>query len=300
MTLNLNFDGFKNSIKQNSPEILLASGIVEWAAGMIFACKGTLKAAEIKKKPAKTKKEKLVKAIDICKEYAPAALCAAAGTTSVCASHGILKRRYTSVVTAYGALTASFMEYRSRVREVVGAEKEEELYYGTEKETISVKITQEDGTKKTVRKKMDIRKRNGLSPYAQKFDPKYALDTDNPFYVDAFIQRVESNLNDNLMAGSHVYLNDARKELYLDRDDIGQLVGWMYDPYKFKDGVRDNYIKIIKKDIFIPKEDGTHEKETWVDFNVDGVIFGKMSKAEYNGAVNEVGDQGLEFSNKED
>lgn len=300
MNLKLDFNRFANGVKEKSPEILLVSGIAEMFVGTFFACKGTLKAKYIKKKPAETKKEKAAKVFDICKAYTPSVIFMAAGTTSICASHGLLRVRYTKAVTAYGALAASFMEYRGRVREEIGEAREEELYYGTEKETISVKITQKDGSQKTVRKKVDIRTRNGLSPYAQKFDPKYALDTDNPYFVDAFIQRVESNMNDNLMKGSHVYLNDIRKELYLDRDDIGQLVGWLYDPHKFKDGERDNYIRIIKKNIYVPNADGGYDTEVWLDFNVDGVIFGKLSAAEYNSAVNEVGDQGLSFSNKED
>jgi len=300
MNVNLNFDGFKNTVKKNSPEILLVSGIVEWAAGLFFACRGTVKATEIKRKYVETKKEKIIKAIDICKEYVPAAICITAGTTSICASHGILKNRYTNLVGAYGALTATFMEYRDRVRDELGEEKEEELYYGTEKETVSVKITQEDGSQKTVRKKMDIRTRNGLSPYAQKFDPVYALDTDNPYYVDAFVQRVESNLNDMLRAFGHLYLNEARKQLYLDCDDVGQLVGWMFDPHKYKDGARDNKIKLILKKIIVKNPDGSNSIELWMDYNVDGVIFGKMSKKEYKAGISEVGDQGLEFSNKED
>lgn len=300
MNLKLDFNRFANGVKEKSPEILLVSGLAEMFVGTFFACKGTLKAHNTKKREAKTKKEKAIKVIDICKEYAPAAICMAAGTTSICASHGILRGRYTKIVTAYGALTASFIEYRERVREEIGEAKEEELYYGTEKDTISIKTTQEDGSKKTVRKKVDIRTRNGLSPYAQKFDPRYALGTDVPCAVDAFIKRVESNLNDILMGGSHVYLNDARKALWLDIDDIGQVVGWIYDPHRFKDGIRDNCIRIIKKDIYVPNENGGYDSEIWIDFNVDGVIFGKLSAAEYNGAVNEIGDQGLAFSNKED
>lgn len=297
MKLHLDFNG----IKSKTPEILLFSGIAEWAVGTFFACKGTLKAKQdLDERKADTDKKKLAVAIDICKDYLPAALCIAAGTTSICASHGIMKNRYTNLVAAYGTLTASFMEYRSRVREEVGAEKEEELYYGTSKEMVSVKVTQKDGKERKVNKKVDVRTRNGLSPYAQKLDSKVAFGTDNPYYVDTFLQRIESNLNENLMAFGHVYLNEARKELGLDRDDVGQLVGWLYDPNKCKDGDRDNYICITKKNICVKEDDGDHVFETWVDFNVDGVIFGKMSKEEYNTSVKELGDQGLEFSNKED
>ena len=62
---------------------------------------------------------------------------------------------------------------------------------------------------------------------------------------------------------------------------------------------RDNYVKVIKKEILVKDENDQWVSEIWIDFNVDGVIFGKMSKEEYKG-VNEIGDQGLKFSNKED
>ena len=288
--------------KFHSPEILLVTGLIEGAVGTFLACKATLKAKkkfEERKTEDKTQREKLATTIDICRIYAvPASILLVSGT-SICAGHGILKNRHGKLLTAYGALTTTFMEYRARVKDEIGAEKEEALYYGTEKEVISVKVTQKDGKKRTVNKKFDVRKANGLSPYAQKFDPYANGGSYDPIWVDAFITRVESNLDDQLKAFGHLYLNDARKELELDRDDVGQLVGWLYDPHKLKEGERDNYVQIIKKDIFVEHEDG-HDQEIWLDFNVDGVIFGKMGRNEYESGLCELGDQGLEFSNKEE
>lgn len=305
MKLNLNFDNLVSSIKTKSPEILLVSGIAEWAVGTFLACKATKKIEKNEEtaigfEGSLDQKSKLAKAIDVCKAYAPAVGCMAAGTVSVCGSHGIMRKRYVGMVTAYGALTTSFMEYRSRVREEIGKEREEELYYGTKKETIPVKTVQKDGKEKKVNKKVDVRTKHGLSPYAQKLESKKMLGEDNPYYVDAYIQRIESGSNDRLKANGHLYLNDVRDELGLYKDDVGQLVGWLYDPNKFKDGDRDNYVKILVRDVYIVKEDGTYDIEKWVDFNVDGVIFGKLSQEEYNTSVKEIGDQGLEFSNKED
>lgn len=290
--------------KYRSPEILLVTGLIEGAVGVFLACRSTLKAKKILERSPKKEtlnKEKLSKAIDIGLAYTPAAVLLTASGVSVCASHGIMKRRYTGLMAAYGTLTATFMEYRSRVRDEIGEEKEEALYYGTDKEVISVKIEQKDGKEKKVNKKFDVRKANGLSPYAGKFDPIMACETSNPYYIDSTLQRVETCANDQLMACGHLYLNDVRKELYLDRDDVGQLVGWLYDPHNYKEGARDNAVKIIKKEIFVKKDDGEYEKEIWLDFNVDGVIFGKMSQKEYRDTgICERGDQGLQFSNKEE
>ena len=301
MAFKAKFNNFTEWGKLHSPEILLVTGLIEGAVGTVLACRATLKAKkklEERKVEENTQRKKFANAIDICRIYAiPASLLLVSGT-SICAGHGILKNRHETLLTAYGALTTTFMEYRARVRDEIGAEKEEALYYGTEKEVISVKITQKDGKKKTVNKKFDVRKANGLSPYAQKFDPYVNGGSYDPIWVEAFITRVESLLDDQLKAFGHLYLNDARKELELDRDDVGQLVGWLYDPHKLKEGERNNYVKIIKKDIFVPHEDG-HDQEIWLDFNVDGVIFGKMAQNEYEAGLCEPGDQGLKFSNKE-
>lgn len=300
MNLKVQFNKFGAGIKAHSPEILLVSGLIEGVVGTILACRATYKAKDLKKYEFPDKKSKVAAQIDICKGYAPAVGVMAAGIVSVCASHGIMRSRYAGVVSAYGALTTSFMEYRNRVREEVGEKREEELYYGTEKESISVKVTQKDGKERKVTKKLDVRRKNGLSQYAQKFDPKESLGDTDPIYVDSFLVTTENNANDMLKATGHLYLNDVRKNLYIDTDDVGQLVGWIYDPQECKDGNRDNQIRIIKKEIYIEQEDGTYIPEIWLDFNVDGVIFGKMSKKEYNTYIQEVGDQGLEFSNKEE
>lgn len=308
--MKLDFKKFSNKIKKNSPEILLVTGLVEGAVGTVLACKATLKAKKIKDEQYleedASQRDKIANAIDICKPYILPTAFMAVSATSICAGHGIMKKRYKGLLTAYTSLTAAFMEYRERVKKEIGEEREEELYYGTEKENVSVKITQKDGKERTVNKKVDVRKQNGLSVYAQKFDPKVCLEVDNPLYVDAYLQRVENNLNDMFMTQCEhysrpvIYLNEVRKELYLDRDDIGQLVGWIYDPEKLKNNGGDNFIKLIKKEIYVENENGEKVKEIWIDYNVDGVVFGKLSPDEYKTKVKYLGDQGLEFSNKED
>lgn len=240
--------------------------------------------------------------IDTCKIYAPAAGFMVAGAVSICASHGIMRKRYAGLVASYAALTTSFMEYRGRVREEIGEKREEELYYGTEKESISVEITDKDGKKRKVNKKLDVQRRAGLSPYARKLDLNkvYGRDATDPIYVDSMLVTTEQNLNDTLKTWGHLYLNSAYRAYSVEEDDAGQIVGWIYDPQRFKGGDGDNQIHVIKKVIRVPREDGGFEVETWLDFNVDGVIFGKMSRDEYNTHIKEVGDQGIEFSNKED
>ena len=139
MNLKVRFNKLADWGKQNSPDILLVTGLVEGAVGVFLACRATLKAKKIMDETLEDKvisnndgtcvitvhpRKKLAKTIDICRIYlAPAALLVASGT-SICAGHGILKTRYTGALTAYSALTASFMGYRERVRVEIGSEKE--------------------------------------------------------------------------------------------------------------------------------------------------------------------------------
>lgn len=308
MRFKVQLNRFRTNFKLHTPEILLVSGMVEGAVGTVLACVATKKAFDNKpidilgEKKEKTVKEKVAYAIDTCRVYAPAAGFMVAGAVSICASHGIMRKRYAGLVASYAALTTSFMEYRGRVREEIGEKREEELYYGTEKEPISVEITDKDGKKRKVNKKLDVQRRAGLSPYARKLDLNkvYGRDATDPIYVDSMLVTTEQNLNDTLKTWGHLYLNSAYRAYSVEEDDAGQIVGWIYDPQRFKGGDGDNQIHVIKKVIRVPREDGGFEVETWLDFNVDGVIFGKMSRDEYNTHIKEVGDQGIEFSNKED
>ena len=308
MRFRVQLNRFRTNFKLHTPEILLVSGMVEGAVGTVLACMATKKAVENKpidilgEEKEKTFKEKVALVIDSCKTYAPAAGFMVAGAVSICASHGIMRKRYAGLLTSYAALTTSFMEYRGRVKEEIGEKREEELYYGTEKESISVEITDKDGKKRKVNKKLDVQRRTGLSPYARKLDLEkvFGRDAADPVYVDSMLVTKENNLNDILKAYGHLYLNSAYRAYYLEEDDAGQLVGWIYDPDRVKEGNGDNQIRVIKKVIRVPREDGGFDVETWLDFNVDGVILGLMSREEYNTHINEAGNQGIEFSNKEE
>ena len=143
MNLKVSFNKAVRWGKQNSPDILLVTGLIEGAVGTVLACRATLKAKEILEEPSIDTKPK--KAVKIAKTYSLSAALMAAAGLSICEGFDILKKSNKKALAACGAISASLMAYRERVREEVGKDKEEELYYGTKKETISVKIPQEDG-----------------------------------------------------------------------------------------------------------------------------------------------------------
>lgn len=144
---------------KNAPVLCLGAGLVTIAGGVVLACRATRKAdmiigeaynfisdAESKigmpcsdgttyseeDYAEDVKNEKIKRNVKVAKAYILAVCVIAAGMGLVCFGHGILAHRYATTVTALNGFLASTTAYRERVREEVGAEKESELYYGSD------------------------------------------------------------------------------------------------------------------------------------------------------------------------
>lgn len=150
--------GYKTGVVQHAPEILLGTGLISIGAGVIFACKSTLKADEIVaqfKKDRKNieeadgiyqqqnnteehyperRKDIVILYSRTCqyllKEYAPAIGCLAIGATAILSSYHILNTRYVTSVAAYNALKAAYTNYRKRVKEEYGEEVDKLFSHG--------------------------------------------------------------------------------------------------------------------------------------------------------------------------
>ena len=87
-------------------------------------------------------------------------------------SHGVLKKRYISTTLAYKALDEAFRDYRERIKEAVGEEKELHYFNGTHEggETTIVDENGEAITTKVAVKDRDKKK----SPYEFDFNAKTA------------------------------------------------------------------------------------------------------------------------------
>ena len=144
---------------KNAPVLCLGAGLVTIAGGVVLACRATRKAdmiigeahnfisdAESKigmpcsdgttyseeDYAEDVKNEKIKRNVKVAKAYILSVCVIAAGMGLVCFGHGILAHRYATTVTALNGFLASTTAYRERVREEVGAEKESELYYGSD------------------------------------------------------------------------------------------------------------------------------------------------------------------------
>lgn len=256
----------KFKLKRNSPEIALVTGLVGVIGATVMACRATMKASEVAEttekrlnsiskavdEAAEGKREYTEKAKQIdtvvtygqmvagyVKLYAPAVVVGTVSILSILYSHRILSQRNASLAAGYAMLAESYKNYRERVAEKIGKGEENDIYHGAK--TIKAEITEmtEDGKTKT--KKVDKKVVNdlGFSPYARFFDEANSNWEPNAEYNLNFLRMVESQMTNRLRANGHLFLNEVYDALGMERSEIGQNIGWVYDP---DSDVSDNYV----------------------------------------------------------
>lgn len=285
--------------RKHSPTFLFGIGVAGVVTTAVLASRATLKMDEVLREAEKQKNDiqlaldvedeqygeaeadndaKLVKVktvLKIAKLYAPAVGVGVLTIAALTGSHVIISRRNVSLTAAYAALDQGFREYRKRVVDELGLEKDQEFRYGMVEKQIAVDT--DHGTDiKTVRV-LDLEKvrEQGGSVYARLFD-EYSQNWDKQGkYNQIFLKAQESYANDLLQARGYVFLNDVFDMLGLERTSAGQIVGWLKGE---KGG--DGYI-----DFGVFRDDNAYmgmqfvmgnERSILLDFNVDGPIWDKI------------------------
>lgn len=276
-------------LQKASPEVLLGVGIVGMVGSTVLACRATLKVdtvleeAEMKMDTARnlqhedySEKDRsrdisliyFQSGVKVAKLYAPAVIVGVASIYALRTSNGILTKRNMALTAAYGALEKGFNEYRARVVEKYGEEEDRNFRYGTRE----VEIVDEKGKKKTVtRVSLD-----DPSIYARFFDPYSSSWNKEPEYNLIFLQCQQNYANDLLKSRGHVFLNEVYDMLGIPRSKAGAVVGWVLS----ENGETDNFINF---GVFDGREQITRdfvnglEGSILLDFNVDGIIYDKLS-----------------------
>jgi hypothetical protein len=201
--------------------------------------------------------------------YAPAIACGALSIGALAGSHRVLTKRNLALTAAYSAVEKGFNDYRTRVVEEFGEDKDRELRYGTDTE----KITTEGKDGKTKTKEVKIVGPNSASVYARFFDEYCKNWKRQPEYNLLFLQCQQNYANDLLQSRGHIFLNEVYDMIGIDRSKAGAVVGWVIS----KDG--DNFVDFGIFDGDNPKaRDFVNGREGSIllDFNVDGVIYDKI------------------------
>lgn len=282
-------------IQKASPEILLVGGIAAIGVGTFLACRATLKLESILDE-AGEQKDRVVEAIEtydedsyseadaksdilkinakggaqIVKAYLPAVATIGVGIACVVGGHHIQKERIVALGAAYKVIETGFGEYRKRVVDVLGEDKDREFRFGPKIEKIETTEVQKNGKEKVVEKKVKTVE-IGPSDYAIYFDETCRQWRRNVDHNLDFLRSTQNFMNEKLRLNGHVFLNEVYDALGAKRTAEGQVVGWIYE------GNGDSYIDFgITEDYYNGRFGHDYvngvENSLLLDFNVDGVI----------------------------
>ena len=209
----------KDKLSKNTPEILVGVGLVGMLSSTVMAVKATPKALSIIEEEEEYLQRDLTKVEKVklaWKPYVPAAIgyCVSAGC--ILGANSVNTKRYAIASGAYKLTETALREYKDKVIEVVGEEKEREI---------------SNKTTKSIHKRHQTANVNnteiiyGTGTYLC-FDPisgrYFHSDMDK-------IRRIENELNYRLMKENMVSLNEFYTELGLECTDMGFRYGWNID-----------------------------------------------------------------------
>lgn len=282
-------------VKKYSPQILLGVGVVSVITATVLACKATLKLDEVLAKTeddlnkVKTASDTLSeeeysamdqrkdlaivygrRAVDLGKLYGPAVLVGLAGIGCLVGSHAVLSKRNIALIAAYKLIEESFENYRGRVVEEYGEEKDRKYRHGISHETVTETTVNAEGKK--IKTKSLVEVVNGKpSGYARFFDqlsPNWQKDATLNLY---FLRSQQQFANDILNGRGHIFLNEVYDMLGLPRSSEGAVVGWVknnHDGDNFVDFGLYNPDNASSRDFV-----NAYERAILLDFNVDGIIY---------------------------
>lgn len=281
---------------KHSPEICVGVGIAAGIGATVLACRATLsidtvideyknRMTNINTLEERAKagdqfkdysvevaqKEKFIATIQMIakagKLYAPAIIAGSISIGFILGGHHILAKRNAALSIAYAGLQKAYDEYRSRVKEAVGEEKELDIYRG-----IKEVVKEEKNEKGKTVKKKETEITHPASPYARIFDEASCWWKKNAEQNKYFLILQQAHANDLLKIRGHLFLNEVFDMLDLPRTQAGSVCGWIY-------GEGDSFVDFGMWDA------DTQEKRNfingsenciWLDFNVDGVIYDKI------------------------
>lgn len=201
-----------NAISDKSPEILIGFGLAGMLTSTVLAVKATPKALDIlEQEDRELSKVDKVKLTWKC--YAPAAIGYCASAACIIGANSVNSKRNAVLAGAYKISEAALLEYRDKVTEVLGEEKEREI-----RDSIA-----EDRVRKTERK--------GEVIVAGKGDT-LCYDMHSGRYFKSNMDEIKRKLNEinyKLMQDNILSVNDFYDQIGLDPINTGYDFGWLVD-----------------------------------------------------------------------
>ena len=209
----------KTSITKHSPEILTGIGIAGMITTTVLAVKVTPKAIRLIEEAKEEKGEDLTKTetVKTCwRAYIPAAATCIVSTACLIGASSVSIRRNAMLATAYKLSETAFSEYKEKVVETIGDEKEK---------VVREKVSEERIKKNPITKNEIIMTDYGDTQFYETLSGRY-------FKSDIEqIKKVVNYLNKDMLQDMFgtISLNEFYDELELERIDLGDELGWRVD-----------------------------------------------------------------------
>lgn len=206
--------GTKDTIIKYSPELLTGIGIAGFISTTVLAVKATPKATKIIEDAERHKNRKLktietVKVAGKC--YIPTAVTGALSIACIIGARSVDSRRRAAIATAYALSEASLKEYKDKVIEVVGENKERAIRDEIAKDRIKHHPVDQSNV---------IITDKGTTLCYDTVSGRY-------FYSDIDrIRKAENELNHQINVEMYVSLNEFYDLLDLESVAIGDDIGW--------------------------------------------------------------------------
>ena len=215
--------GAKTVLSKNSPQILLALGIVGTGVSIVTAVHATPKALElIEERKAELDTDKLTPVETVkttWKCYLPAALSFGASAACLLTSNSITAKRTAALATAYNLSTMALNEYKNAVVETVGEKKINEI----RSKVAEKKVESMPKENSTV-----IVTGNGDTACYDSLSGRVFMSS-----IDK-IDKAVNVLNRNIIDDLYASLNDFYDILGLEDIELGELLGWHIDDGKIE------------------------------------------------------------------
>lgn len=211
----MNFTSIKNKLGEKSPEILTGVGIAGMLSSVIFAVKATPKAMQLVEDELEYNLD--ATKMDIFRAawrpYVPAATTFIFSSACLIGANSINHKRNAAIATACSLSEYALREYRNKVVEVIGEEKEKEIRDAVSRDRVEARpLTSEV-----------IITGNG---------DVLCFETLSGRYFKSNVDRIEKAmniLNRRVLSENYCSVNDYYEALGLDPIDVGEELGWNTD-----------------------------------------------------------------------
>lgn len=247
------------TLEHHAPKILLGASIVCGIGATVTACKATLKLPETMKEITEnveaakaieveegeqdaTKNKEVVKSyisggVKLAKLYGPSVGLTVTSVACALAGNRMMNQRYAGALAALGSTEKMFDNYRKRVVEEFGEEKDTQFANGIREVVTEEPVLNKDGTPKTDKngevkttKKTSVEYDPSVNKYSRMFDEVSSREWDpNPDYNVTTLLGRQQYFNDMLHSHRYLFLNTVYKELGYPITAYGQDMGWIID-----------------------------------------------------------------------